>query len=109
MNSACAAARCSTVEAYDRTNTTKLADGKLLTVDNQIDVTTGTIKLRALFDNKDGSLFPNQFVNIQLLREVLKDQIIMPVAAVQRGAPNGVEQHIRRTWSAPTTRFRCGP
>jgi len=79
-----------TVEAFDRTNATKIADGKLLTVDNSIDITTGTVKLRAQFDNTDSSLFPNQFVNIQLLQDVLKDQIIMPNAAVRRGAPNGV-------------------
>jgi multidrug efflux system membrane fusion protein len=79
-----------TVEAYDRTNSTKLADGTLLTIDNQIDVTTGTVKLRAQFENTDGLLFPNQFVNIQLLQELLKNQIIMPNSAVRRGAPNGV-------------------
>jgi membrane fusion protein, multidrug efflux system len=79
-----------TVEAYDRTNSAKLADGKLLTVDNQIDVTTGTVKLRAQFENADGLLFPNQFVNIELLQELLKNQIIIPNSAVRRGAPNGV-------------------
>jgi len=78
------------VEAYDRTNSAKLADGKLLTIDNQIDVTTGTIKLRAQFENSDGLLFPNQFVNVQLLQELLKNQIVMPNSAVRRGAPNGV-------------------
>jgi membrane fusion protein, multidrug efflux system len=78
------------VEAFDRTNATKIADGKLLTVDNSIDVTTGTVKLRAQFDNADSALFPNQFVNIQLLVNVLHDQIFMPNAAVRRGAPNGV-------------------
>ena len=79
-----------TVEAYDRTNSAKLADGRLLTIDNQIDVTTGTIKLRAQFENADSVLFPNQFVNIQLLQELLQNQIIMPNSAVRRGAPNGV-------------------
>ncbi|MGO9933170.1 MAG: efflux RND transporter periplasmic adaptor subunit [Steroidobacteraceae bacterium] len=79
-----------TVEAYDRTNSTKIADGKLLTADNTIDVTTGTVKLRAQFANTDNALFPNQFVNIQLLQDVLSNQIIMPNAAVRRGAPNGV-------------------
>jgi multidrug efflux system membrane fusion protein len=78
------------VEAYDRTNSTKLAVGKLLTVDNEIDVTTGTVKLRAQFENTDSLLFPNQFVNIQLLQELLQNQIIMPNSAVRRGAPNGV-------------------
>jgi multidrug efflux system membrane fusion protein len=79
-----------TAEAYDRTNSAKLADGKVLTVDNQIDVTTGTVKLRALFDNQDNTLFPNQFVNIQLVVDDLKNQVVMPNAAVHRGAPNGV-------------------
>jgi membrane fusion protein, multidrug efflux system len=79
-----------TAEAYDRTNSAKLSDGKVLTLDNQIDVTTGTVKLRALFDNKDNTLFPNQFVNIQLVVEDLKNQTVMPNAAVHRGAPNGV-------------------
>jgi multidrug efflux system membrane fusion protein len=79
-----------TAEAYDRTNSAKLSDGQVLTVDNQIDVTTGTVKLRALFDNKDNTLFPNQFVNIQLVVDDLKNQVVMPNAAVHRGAPNGV-------------------
>jgi multidrug efflux system membrane fusion protein len=79
-----------TAEAYDRANSGKLADGKVLTLDNAIDTTTGTVKLRALFDNADGALFPNQFVNIQLLQELLQHQIVIPNAAVRRGAPNGV-------------------
>ena len=79
-----------TVEAYDRNNSAKLADGKLLTLDNEIDTTTGTVKLRAQFENTDGALFPNQFVNIQLLQELLAHQVIMPNSAVRRGAPNGV-------------------
>jgi len=79
-----------TVEAFDRTNSSKIADGKVLTLDNSIDITTGTVKLRAEFDNADGTLFPNQFVNIQLLVDTLKNQIIMPNSAVRRGAPNGV-------------------
>ncbi len=79
-----------TVEAFDRTNSAKLADGRLLTVDNEIDVTTGTVKLRAQFENADSLLFPNQFVNIQLLQQLLHDQVIIPNAAVRRGAPDGV-------------------
>jgi multidrug efflux system membrane fusion protein len=59
-------------------------------VDNEIDVTTGTVKLRAQFHNADSVLFPNQFVNIQLLQELLQNQIIIPNSAVRRGAPNGV-------------------
>ncbi len=78
------------LEAFDRTNSTKLADGKLLSVDNQIDTTTGTVKLRGQFDNQDGTLFPNQFVNIQLLVNTLHDQITIPSSAVHQGAPNGM-------------------
>lgn len=78
------------VEAYDRSNAVKLADGTLSTVDNQIDTTTGTVKLRAQFDNADGALFPNQFVNVELLLDLLQNQLIMPNSAVRRGAPNGV-------------------
>jgi membrane fusion protein, multidrug efflux system len=79
-----------TAEAYDRGNSSKIAEGTVKTVDNQIDTTTGTIKLRAVFDNKDGLLFANQFVNVQLVVNVLHDQTIMPGAAVHRGAPDGV-------------------
>jgi multidrug efflux system membrane fusion protein len=78
------------VEAYDRTDRTKLAEGRLLTLDNSIDTTTGTIKLRALFPNTDGLLFPNQFVNVELLENTLLHQTIMPSAASHRGAPKGV-------------------
>jgi multidrug efflux system membrane fusion protein len=74
-----------TVDAFDRAQTDKLASGKLLTTDNQIDVTTGTIKMRATFDNNDGKLFPNQFVNIKLLLEVKKEALLIPASALQRG------------------------
>lgn len=77
-------------EAYDRGNSTRLAVGQVKTVDNQIDTTTGTIKMRAIFDNKDGTLFANQFVNIQLVVNTLEGQTVMPGAAVHRGAPDGV-------------------
>ncbi len=75
-----------TVFAYDRGQTQLLATGTLNTVDNQIDTTTGTVKARAQFDNTDGALFPNQFVNVRLLVSTLRDQTLIPVAAVQRGA-----------------------
>jgi multidrug efflux system membrane fusion protein len=77
-----------TVDAYDRDNKTKLATGTLLTIDNQIDQTTGTDRLKAIFDNKDGVLFPNQFVNIRLLLDVRKNSTIVPSVAVQKG-PQG--------------------
>ena len=79
------------VEASGRANQEHLADGKLTTTDNQIDTTTGTLKLRAQFDNPDLLLFPGQFVNVSLLVTTLKDQTIIPAAAVRRGAPNGVQ------------------
>ena len=75
-----------TVTAYDRSQTTKLATGKLLAVDSQVDTTTGTVKLRALFDNADGALFPNQFVNVRLLVNTLHRQVAVPSSAVQRGS-----------------------
>jgi multidrug efflux system membrane fusion protein len=71
------------VEAWDRSQTTKIATGKLFTIDNQIDTTTGTVKLRALFDNKNGALFPNQFVNTRLLVNTLQGVTLVPTAAVQ--------------------------
>ncbi len=75
------------VVAMDRANTQKLATGSLTNIDNQIDTTTGTFKLRAQFDNPDESLFPNQFVNIQLLVDTRRDQMVVPTSAIQRGAP----------------------
>ena len=76
------------VDAYDRAGETRIATGALLTVDNQIDPSTGTARLKAIFDNQDNSLFPNQFVNVHLLLDVKKDAIIVPAAAIQRG-PQG--------------------
>jgi multidrug efflux system membrane fusion protein len=73
------------VDAYDRSQTTKLATGNLLTVDNQIDPATGTVKLKAQFSNDDFSLFPNQFVNTRLLVDVKHGLTIVPTAAIQRG------------------------
>lgn len=71
------------VEADNRTNSNRLAEGKLTSVDNQIDATTGTVKLRAQFDNRDGALFPNQFVNTRLLVRTLDNQILIPSSAIQ--------------------------
>ena len=75
-----------TADAYDRSQTTKITSGTLSTVDNQIDTTTGSVKLRAIFDNKEGKLYPNQFVNIRLLVNTLHDQTVVPLPAIQRGA-----------------------
>jgi membrane fusion protein, multidrug efflux system len=76
------------VDAYSRDNQTKLASGKLMTIDNQIDQTTGTAKLKAVFDNKDNSLWPNQFVNADLLLETRKNATVVPTAAILHG-PDG--------------------
>jgi membrane fusion protein, multidrug efflux system len=73
------------VEAYDRSGATHLASGSLLTVDNQIDPTTGTVKAKAIFDNKDGALFPNQFVNVRLILQERPNAIVIPAAALQTG------------------------
>src|ERR1035438_1302503 len=71
------------VDAYDRTALTKITSGKLLTVDNQIDTTTGTVKLRAIFDNNNGALFPNQFVNTRLLVTTQHNMTVIPTSAIQ--------------------------
>ena len=75
------------VDAYDRADKVKLASGTLLTVDNQIDPATGTVKLKAQFANQDMSLFPNQFANVHMLLEVKRDATVVPGAAIQRGTP----------------------
>jgi multidrug efflux system membrane fusion protein len=75
------------VTAMDRSSTARLAVGVLSTVDNQIDTTTGTVKLRAQFANDDETLFPNQFVNVKLQVDVLHGATLVPTAAIQRGAP----------------------
>jgi multidrug efflux system membrane fusion protein len=75
------------VTAFDRANTKQLATGVLQTLDNQVDTTTGTVKARALFPNDDESLFPNQFVNANLLVQTLHDVVRVQSAAIQRGAP----------------------
>jgi multidrug efflux system membrane fusion protein len=74
------------VDAYDRDMKKKLAQGSLTTVDNQIDQTTGTVRLRATFDNTDDSLFPNQFVNARLLVEEKRGVVLLPSAAIQRSS-----------------------
>jgi multidrug efflux system membrane fusion protein len=81
------------VEAFDRDNTDKIASGKLLTIDNQIDITTGTYKLKAVFNNEDSSLFPNQFVNTHLLVDTRHNLSLIPLAALQRG-PQGTYVYV---------------
>jgi multidrug efflux system membrane fusion protein len=79
------------VDAFDRTQLVKLATGRLLTLDNQIDTSTGTLRFRGQFDNKDLKLYPNQFVNARMLVKTLQDAILIPTAAVQR---NGTQAYV---------------
>jgi multidrug efflux system membrane fusion protein len=83
------------VDAYDRSETTKLASGSLLTVDNQIDTTTGMDKLKAVFANQDQGLFPNQFVNVRLILENRPDVIVVPASALQTGS-NGTFVYVMK-------------
>ncbi len=79
------------VDAFDRTQLVKLATGRLLTLDNQIDTSTGTLRFRAQFDNKDLGLYPNQFVNARMLVKTLQDAILIPTSTVQR---NGTQAYV---------------
>jgi multidrug efflux system membrane fusion protein len=81
------------VDAYDRDDTTKIESGKLLTIDNQIDTSTGTYKLKAVFNNDRNVLFPNQFVNVHLLADVKKNLVIVPASGIQRG-PQGTYVYV---------------
>ena len=74
------------VEAFDRAAQTHLASGSLLTVDNEIDTATGTVKAKAVFDNHDGALFPNQFVNVRLILQEKQNAVVIPAAALQTGS-----------------------
>jgi membrane fusion protein, multidrug efflux system len=81
------------VEAYDRDDLTKITDGKLATIDNTIDPTTGTYKLKSIFSNENNVLFPNQFVNVHMLVDTKRGVIIVPAAAIQRG-PQGTYVYV---------------
>jgi multidrug efflux system membrane fusion protein len=98
-----------TVDAYDRSGKTKLAKGTLLTVDNQIDTSTGTIKLKAQFANDDSSLFPNQFVNARMLLDVMRETILIPAAAVQRGTQGTFVYVVKDDRSVTVRTVKLGP
>jgi len=91
------------VDAFDHDNVTKIATGKLLTIDNQIDSTTGTYKLKAVFKNERNELFPNQFVNMHLLVDTKRGMTIIPTAAIQRG-PQGVYVYVVSAGNVAKTR-----
>ena len=97
------------VEAYDRANTRLLATGELGTLDNQIDTTTGTVKMRAIFANPDEMLYPNQFVNARLLVNTMQDSIRVPVPAVQRGEPGTFVYLINANNTVSVRPVKVGP
>jgi multidrug efflux system membrane fusion protein len=97
------------VEAWDRDQKQKLATGKLVTIDNQIDTTTGTVKLRAEFPNTNLALFPNQFVNIRMLVQTLTDATLVPSAAIQRGAPGTFVYIVKNDQTVTVSPVKLGP
>jgi multidrug efflux system membrane fusion protein len=97
------------VTAYDRANTTPLEAGFLETVDNQIDTTTGTVKLRATFDNKESMLFPNQFVNTKLLVDVIKNATIVPTSAVLNGSSGAFVYVVKPDNTVTVRNVKTGP
>jgi multidrug efflux system membrane fusion protein len=97
------------VDAFDRLLARKLASGTLLTIDNEIDPTTGTVKLKAIFDNQHDELFPQQFVNAKLLLDVLRDAIVAPVAAVQHGAQRTFVYVVRVDDTVEVRDVKLGP
>jgi len=97
------------VEAWDRAQKTKLATGKLLTTDNQIDTTTGTVKLRAEFPNDDNALFPNQFVNVRMLVDTRRGATLLPSAAIQRGAPGTFVYAVNDNKTVSVKPVKLGP
>ena len=97
------------VDAWDRDQKVKLATGKLLTVDNQIDTTTGTVKLKAEFANDNLALFPNQFVNVRMLVQTLTDATLVQSAAIQRGAPGTFVYVVKDDQTVAVTPVKLGP
>src|SRR4029077_13464357 len=97
------------VTALDRGGKIKLDTGTLATFDNQIDTSTGTFRLRAQFDNSAESLFPNQFVNVQLLVDTMQGAAVMPTAAVQRGSPGTFVYLIKPDGTVAVQKIALGP
>ncbi len=97
------------VEIWDREQKNVLANGKLITTDNQIDVTTGTVKLKAEFPNPDGKLFPNQFVNVRMVVDTRKGVIVVPSAAIQRGSQGTVVYVVKDDNTVTLRPVQTGP
>jgi hypothetical protein len=97
------------VEAWDREQKNLLAKGALVTTDNQIDVATGTVKLKAQFPNKEGKLFPNQFVNVRMVVDTRRDTVMIPSAAVQRGTQGTLVYVVREDSTVALRPVTVGP
>jgi len=97
------------VTAWDRSNTHQLASGALQSIDSQIDTTTGTIRLKAVFANDDESLFPQQFVNVVLLLDTLHGATLIPQAGVQRGAPGTYVYVVNPDQTVSVRKVTLGP
>jgi multidrug efflux system membrane fusion protein len=97
------------VTAYDRADTHQLATGSLQSIDSQIDITTGTLKLKAIFPNTDESLFPQQFVNVVLLLDTLHGATLIPQAGIQRGAPGTYVYAVNADQTVSVTKVTLGP
>jgi len=97
------------VAAFDRADLHQLASGELETIDNQVDTATGTVKFRALFDNLDGALFPNQFANAKLLVETLHGVAVAPATAIQRGEPGTFVYAVRPDDTVHVQPVKLGP
>ena len=95
------------VDAFDRAGAARLASGTVLTVDNEIDQSTGTVRLKAVFDNHDQALFPSQFVNVQLLADTERNQLVVPASAVQQG-PQGAFVYVVRDGRALVQQVKVG-
>jgi membrane fusion protein, multidrug efflux system len=97
------------VDAYDREGRTKIATGTLVAIDNQIDPTTGTVRLKASFGNTDGVLYPNQFVNARVLIDVLHDAVLAPAEAIQRGPQGAYVYVVKPDKVVQMRRVQLGP
>lgn len=97
------------VEAWNADNKKRLATGYLESIDNQIDLATGTVKLRAIFPNEEMTLFPNQFVNVRVVLDILSDVVVIPVPAVQRGTPGTFVYRLNVNNSVSVVPVKLGP
>ena len=98
-----------TVQAWDREQKAQLAAGSLLSTDNQIDVSTGTVKLKAQFPNPEGKLFPNQFVNVRMVVDTIRDTVVIPTAALQRDNQGTIVYTVKEDSTVAVRRVKPGP